>query len=47
MIDLKTLITSEKTKGIISLAAAIVMYFTPDTSMQLSRRASQRLALQN
>jgi hypothetical protein len=30
MIDLKMLITSEKTKGIIALVAAVVMYFTPD-----------------
>jgi hypothetical protein len=30
MIDLKTLITNEKVKGVISLAAAVVMYFTPD-----------------
>ena len=30
MIDLKTLITSEKTKGVIALVAAVVMYFTPD-----------------
>jgi hypothetical protein len=30
MTSLKTLILNEKTKGIIAIAAAVVMYFTPD-----------------
>lgn len=30
MTDIKAFITNDKIKGIIAIAAAIVMYFTPD-----------------
>jgi hypothetical protein len=30
MINLKDIITNEKAKGVIALAAAVVMWFTPD-----------------
>lgn len=30
MTDIKTLITNDKIKGIIAIAAAVIMYFTPD-----------------